>query len=304
MKVVVYVNNPKVPIWASVLKGFDRHGLEYVIRRPGQIENCDLAVIWGVRNRQAIVRAKRTLVVERGYVGDRFHYTSMGFDGLNGYAQFYNDNFDSKRWDNVFSEHMRPWRRNRNGHVLLLGQVPSDMSLAHINYRQWMVSVVSQLTRTGHSVKFRPHPKARWLLCPGVPVAGESTLKEAALSASYVVAFNSNSLVDCVLYGVPAVACDMGSMAYPVTGHDPLVNPPKPDRTKWAHKLAYTQWSPEEIARGDAWDRLKEGLNDKMASGFHFPRRVSSSPYSSWESHKGPPSRREREARAALGRRG
>ncbi len=31
----------------------------------------------------------------------------------------------------------------------------------------------------------------------------------------------------------------------------------QPDRTAWCKKMAYTQWLPEEIENGKAWEALK-----------------------------------------------
>jgi hypothetical protein len=38
-------------------------------------------------------------------------------------------------------------------------------------------------------------------------------------------------------------------MAWDVTGHE-LEMPPTPDRTAWAHALAWKQWSREEMESG------------------------------------------------------
>ena len=86
------------------------------------------------------------------------------------------------------------------------------------------------------------------------------TMDEALARAKWVVTYNSNAGVLATLAGIPTVTCHRGAMAWEVTGHDPLVCPPQPDRTAWTNRLAWTQWTDEEIARGDAWDHLRVGM--------------------------------------------
>lgn len=77
-------------------------------------------------------------------------------------------------------------------------------------------------------------------------------------NARLVVTFNSNSAVESVIAGVPAIAMDMGSMAWPVTAHmlEDVNSPVRCDRTQWAHDLAYTQWNLDEMRSGEAWAHL------------------------------------------------
>ena len=91
------------------------------------------------------------------------------------------------------------------------------------------------------------------------PVIG-GTLTEAIGNAAWVVTYNSNSAVDAVLAGVPSVSCDVGSMAWDVTGHDVAVKPPSPDRKEWAAKMAWAQWTDDEIESGRAWEAVQACL--------------------------------------------
>ena len=86
------------------------------------------------------------------------------------------------------------------------------------------------------------------------------SLADCLADARWVVTFNSNSGVDAVLAGVPTVAVDQGAMAWAVTGRDPTVQPPTPDRSTWAAELAWCQWTLDEIKKGVAWDHLRAGL--------------------------------------------
>jgi hypothetical protein len=218
---------------------------------------CDMLVLWGTRNRHAIDAQKRAggevCILERGYLGDRFAWTSVSFGGLlNGRATFRGQFGDASRWERHFTPLMKPWRENRDGYALLIGQVPGDQSIAGADIGRWYSETAGELKRLGHDVRFRRHPVAvqRGHRCsvPGVPIV-EGDLAEAIAGATVVVTFNSNTAVEAVLVGVPTISIDPGSMAWDVTSHN-LAEIVTPDRTAWAWALAWKQWRREEMESG------------------------------------------------------
>lgn len=237
--------------------GLRRHGWKTTIA-PAYAGGmrADLCVTWGVRRRDQHLRAMsegaEICVLERGYVGDRLHWSSVSFGGgLNGRALFRGPFSDGTRWGEHFAKYMQPWRQKPDGYVLVCGQVSGDCSLKGVDIDRWYADTIAELRAAGHDVRFRPHPlqgkPAPRLLPP---------LAEDLAGARYVVTFNSNSGVDAVLAGVPTVAQDEGSMVYSIAGHDRLAMPPTPYRTSWAHALAWCQWSREEMERGDCWEAV------------------------------------------------
>lgn len=192
--------------------------------------------------------------MERAYLGDRFKWTSLGWNGLNGFATFpdYPDDGGTR-----FKKHfqpLKPWKTDGRS-VLILGQVPRDMSLRGINMIPWYEKMASKAsTLYGLPVKFRPHPD---LKRKGIQqqVAGtsasEGTLEDALEDAAFCICWNSNSSVDAVINGVPCVVGDRGSMAYEVCSHD-IEKIIRPDREEWAARLAWKQWLPAEIESGEA----------------------------------------------------
>ena len=244
----------------AISAGLKRHGVSVDVRPPGNPAPCDLAVVWGVRKAREMESGRRALVLERGYVGDRMGmWTSVGFDGLNGRADFRNAGMDSARWDRLFAPYMSEGFEEGSGdYVLVMGQVDGDAALRGMSVERWARSVVAEIRRHGLPVRFRPHPKGRPVNA-GCEVAGGS-LSEALGRAMWAVTYNSNSGVDAILQGVPAVSMDPGSMVWSVTGRTSYQAPPQPDRSVWASEIAWTQWSLEEIRRGDAWDHLRGGL--------------------------------------------
>lgn len=242
--------------------GLRRHGVEPRMVATGERFDADVAVFWGHRRATAIEQQRRLgrhyVVLERGYVGDRFSWTSVGVDGLNGRARW-PDEADPSRWEKHFASFMNDWRPKGSGsYVLMMGQVPGDAALAGINVGRWMAQTVKKIRSvTDLPIKFRPHPNVP---PTGAPIGTTKLLGplDAALrGAAMVVTINSNSGVDAVLSGVPTVATDAGSMARPIAAEDVVFDPGRPDRSEWAHRMAWRQWTMDEIAGGAAWDKVR-----------------------------------------------
>lgn len=222
-----------------------------------------MAACWGWRmGRMIRGQGADVLVMERGYLGDRFSWTSLGWNGLNGYADFGNVPQDGgKRFEKYHGHLMKPWKTDGD-YVLVIGQVPGDASLKGQNMLPWYCKTAVQAGRNFNlPVVFRPHPMAmRKGLRMNIPSVRLHTgeLSHALERAAVCVTFNSNTAVDAVLAGVPTVALDRGTMAYSICSHDlgqPLV---RPDRWRWASELAWKQWSIDEIRSGDAIARFPQ----------------------------------------------
>lgn len=221
---------------------------------------CDLLVMWGVRRRDVIARHKEAggevCILERGYLGDRFAWTSVSFGGgLNGRGIFRGPHEDGSRFDKHFSKLLAPWNR-QEGYALIIGQVPGDQSIKAVNIDAWYSQTASALKKQGwQDVRFRPHPLAgRGRNGPSLNLMG-GNLSEALQGAGLVLTFNSNTGVESVLAGRPTVTMDQGSMAWDVAGHqvDEIVTP---DRTAWCNKLAWCQWTLDEIISGECQEAV------------------------------------------------
>jgi hypothetical protein len=247
-------------------KGLAKHGLacmSYASSPPPS----DLTVVWGVRHRPAVLTQKqsggRLLVMERAYLGDRFQWMSLGYDGLNGFADFCNDNVPSDRAKEYWPKLLQT-QTTRNGPAVIMGQVPGDASLRGMVFADWANIMVRKLKARGWPVVFRPHPlkmPEHKVECPYI----DGSLPDVLAQARLVVTYNSNSGVDAVVAGVPTVAVDRGSMVWGLASADVPAqsspsSPSELERQRWLEKIAYCQWLPDEIASGAAWDHLKQGL--------------------------------------------
>ncbi len=244
-------------------EGLVRHGIEAKQVVGFDPVDCDLAVFWGhnASKREIIAEQKEKgrhyLVMERGYFTDRFKWTSLGYNGLNGQADFCNVNSPPDRWES-HKYLMKPWNPGKD-YVLLIGQIPADSSCSHVNIQQWYVeSIMKTRAIQDLPIVYRHHPDYRNPSIPcGIDVIGGS-LEDCLKGAAYVITFSSTVGVDALLAGIPVVAVDPISMAWPLAGHSVKEVPPMSDRQQWAYDLAYTQWTEQEIRSGAAWAHLRQ----------------------------------------------
>lgn len=262
MKAAIYISRaPHHEAHAQAMaEGLARHNINTTFFSTAP-EPADFHVFWGWRVAENYRnKGYNILVMERGYIGDRFKWTSLGWNGLNGRATWNKPHDDGGRFNRNFSSLVCDYNSNRNGYALIIGQVPGDMSIKRVNMADWYNRAFLAMERKfgNGNVKFRQHPvaKQRGFASPFPSLDGD--LKDALAGAKIVVTFNSNTGVDALLAGVPTIACDHGSMAWPVANHgidDTRLE--VRDRRAWLNALAWKQWTLEEIASGFAWDCIK-----------------------------------------------
>lgn len=259
MKACIVARSAHQADWGGAFaEGLRKHGHTAEIRRDPS--EADLAVFWGVRREHDIARQKmaggQVCVLERGYLGDRFAWTSVSFGGgLNGHGQFRGPFADGSRWERHFAPLMRDWTE-RDRSAVIMGQVLTDMSLRGLDAKALWLGAASRLRPLGWDVRFRGHPLANGFGLPGIDSIGGS-LSDVLAQAGLVVTINSNAGVDAVLAGVPTISFDDRSMAWAVTGHE-TEDIIRPDRTAWAHAMAWKQWSLEEMRSGECWAAVGE----------------------------------------------
>ena len=258
--IVIYANRAAHQIRAAECfkRGLARHGLDSYITTPDAIRSCDLAVFWSYKWKGIITAQKSLkrdfLVLEAGYLdrldeyGQVKHF-SAGFNGLHGEAEFHVEHVPGDRAQQWISK-MRPWRTTKGRYWLIIGQCPGDANLHGLDIKLWALETARKLSGL---VYFRHHPLAGNGL--DLPSLG-GTLESDMSDAHAVITYTSNAGVDAVMAGIPTVALHPGSMAYEVASQN--FNAYRPDRTRWLEKLAYCQWSYDEIETGLAWEHLRQ----------------------------------------------
>lgn len=216
---------------------------------------CDVAVIFGgVKKSYPPTWSKRTildnhkgrslLMVESGFFR-RGEYYQIGWGGAAGHGDF-NTGPDTPldRFHAMQQDRLRPWRLRPNGPVIVCGQLPD---VDHIGWVQKM---------TQQYPTFRPHPKTDveiYRLPPDVRIDARP-LAEVFQDAKCLVTWNSTIATEAAIAGVPTIACDRGSMAWPVAGRFTLDFTPA--RAQWLAGLGYSQWTLDEMREGLPWKHL------------------------------------------------
>jgi hypothetical protein len=259
---LVIVANPRAEHQSrtarALVSGLARHGIgATIVPTIYHAQRKPLVCCWGWRaGKELRKRGSDVLVMERGYLGDRFQFTSLGWNGLNGYADFGSVQVDAKeRFERYFPHLLMPW--NSSGeYVVIAGQVPGDQSLRGMDLRPWYEKKAREAFHSfGIPVFFRPHPEAvrkghhKPLSFPDI----DGSLEQVISGARLVVTFNSNTSVDSILAGKPCLVGDQGSMAWDmaIKQFDSSLEEPE-GRLDWARELSCTQWLTEEISSGEA----------------------------------------------------
>lgn len=201
------------------------------------------------------------LVMERAYIGDRFAYTSLGWNGLNNYAEFpqYPDD-GGKRFKEIGGV-LKPWKKG-GGYILILGQVKGDASLQSKDIASWY----ARMAKSSYSIHklpvfFRPHPDSVKTGRGYINIRGfdniVGNLQDALEGAFFTVAYNSNSCLDSILNGIPCIAGDGGTMAWDLCSRS-LRDIDYPERGAIVNRISHTQWSEGEISQGDCLKKLMD----------------------------------------------
>lgn len=178
------------------------------------------------------------ILVDRCHYGDTDQWVALAKNGR-GYRAQWPDRRDPSRWER-YGQPILPYRQG-GSRVILCGQVGSYSPDWH-DEKHWYGSV--------NATHFRRHP------CGENPT-GLPEVKDWR-DAKCAVVLNSSIAIQTVLCGIPTITMDRGSMAWPVTGHtlDDIRIRYLPEREEWAHRLAWCQWSHDEIREGTPWDYI------------------------------------------------
>lgn len=186
------------------------------------------------------------LLVDRCSFGDPGTFVSLVRDGHGRRGDHrIPEHVDATRWER-HGVPVLPWRA-RGDEVILCGQTET-YSPHYRRVADWYAAVAAACSH------FRRHPAGR----PHAATDGVAVrLPESGSwdGCGRAVTLNSSVGVETVLQGIPTVTMDEAAMAWDVTSHR-ADESATPDRTAWLHRLAWTQWSYDEIREGVPWPRL------------------------------------------------
>ena len=192
----------------------------------------DVSILFGTTYWRGVEEEPGYLLVDRASVGDP-EYVQLVWDG-------HGKRGDHKAPDNVGDDRWRalnlPYPPDPvNGYLdtVICGQTET-YSPNWASLEDWYDSIPD-------ATHFRPHPKGN--NPTGLPA------KRGALGLDKYHVLNSSIAVEAILSGLHVQIHDAGSLAYGIG-----------ERASWAHWLAYTQWSWQEIAEGEPIRHLFEDI--------------------------------------------
>ena len=249
--------------------------------------NSDVTVIWSVlwqgkmRGYQSIweeCQKKNTPVVVLEVGGIKRNETfKVGINGVNREADFANQTFDGERWKKLNIE-LKPWRSTGDTIIICGQHHQSHQWRNNPTMNLWFEQQINEIRKhTDRPIVIRPHPRnptgfdiSKWKNVTKVlpqrdyNTVDDTDFKETLKQAWAVVNYSSNPAMMSVFNGIPVFVSEQ-SLCYDVgnTSLSNINNPAMPDRSNWANKLAYTEWTTEEIKQGLPWQRIKKRLKEK-----------------------------------------
>ena len=149
---------------------------------------------------------------------------------------------------------------SREGPILLIGNAPKSIKIIENNWSAKMAKAIRHHF-PDRKIIYRPKPGRPAEV--GVDHDGVSggPIDDAIRKASLVVCRHSNVAVDCCINGVPVVCQDGAASAiYPNRLEDYKDQPTRVQRQEFLERLAWWQWSINEIHAGKFWPWLESKL--------------------------------------------
>lgn len=270
--------------------GYDRVRATYDFTAPEPIVFC-----WGwgkAKEVRAVNPGAVICCLDHGYTLDRKQHINTGWSipsmrfGLNGFAEhpWVDDagiRLKHKGWDRELQA-PRLGPSGFHNKALVLGQVYGDaMIVDHVeDYGAWLRDLILRLTEEGWDTVFRPHPimVARGTADKYGNLGRRSpggSLADDLARCDMVAAMNSNGLVQGFMSGLETRAWNKGTMLSPLMT-EPGVPVSFNHRAQWAARLAFCQWSYEELDNG-TWAEynlpiMRRMVQDGTATPWHDRR--------------------------------
>ena len=272
------------PVFEAFIKSLQNAGEKVLINSD---DNCDVAVIWSIlwqgrmhgnRRIWETYQSKKKPVIVLEVGGIKRNVTwKIGINGVNREADFANQTFDGERWKKLNIE-LKPWRSTGDTIIICGQHHRSHQWRNNPTMNLWFEQQINEIRKhTDRPIVIRPHPRnptgfdiSKWKNVTKVlpqrdyNTVDDTDFKEKLKQAWAVVNYSSNPAMMSVFNGIPVFVSEQ-SLCYDVgnTSLSNINNPAMPDRSNWANKLAYTEWTTEEIKQGLPWQRIKKRLKEK-----------------------------------------
>jgi hypothetical protein len=245
-----------------------------IIREYGKLDKTsDINIHFGIKSRfkkntkfreLLMNNYKYNIIIEQGFL-NRKKYQSIGINGFSGLSKIKPTNCQKDRFDKL-NINVKDIVINNDGYILFCGQLPWDSQVQDINYNQYLNNIFNQLKKiTLKKIKFRFHPlyknkknkKYKINIPEYVEIDQHINLIDSIKEAFCIISYNSNSLVDSLLEGIPVITLSNISIIYDITENDinninNIYIPSKKIILQKLYDISYLQYSLDEFRDGTA----------------------------------------------------
>jgi hypothetical protein len=189
---------------------------------------------------------------------------------------YFFDQLDTAKWDRFAGWHnaaLKPWRTHGN-HILILCQRPKGFNM-FTDQEVWLDKTIKRIRKHSHRpIMIRMHPgdgarfkqieKIQKKYGTSVTISEHVNIRDALVNCWCTVGLNSTPNVVAAIEGVPGYIEDTTrSWATGIAFTDLALieNPPMPDRSDWAIRIANIHWSNDEVRSGKLWTAIKRYIS-------------------------------------------
>lgn len=183
---------------------------------------------------------------------------------------------EKNKWATYSAWHgaeLKPWRTDGK-HILIFCQRPKGFNM-FINQEDWLDNTIAKIRQfSNRPIMIRMHPgdgtrekqihKIQKKYGNTVSISMHENIRDALINCWCTVGINSTPNVVSAIEGIPGYVEDpLHSWAADIAFNDLklIENPPMPDRTKWAEKIANIHWSNHEVKTGKLWLAIKKYIS-------------------------------------------
>ena len=261
----------------------DIYDYTYIQWNDFKLVKADYAIMWNIAGYKpfTIYRQKikdfqkennnKLIVMEEGFLKRGTYYT-LSYDSIINFGNYpsYPNNNDRLNKLNLESNFVINYDNNPDKHILFCLQIFRDTQVNFLNYAQWAKDYILLIRKyTKRKIIIRKHPSDKtklfshyndWLKEKKFKnyEMSKNSLDDDFKNAYCVVALNSTVLVDAVLKSIPIIAGHYSSIVYEIAEKkikniNNLQKFSKENIINCLSKIAYKQWSLEEIKNGTAF---------------------------------------------------
>jgi hypothetical protein len=190
---------------------------------------------------------------------------------------YFFDKLDTTKWSTYSQWHgaeLQPWR-DQGQHILILCQRPKGWNMFGNDQDSWLEKTIDKIRKidTKRPIVIRMHPgdgsrfkqieklqKRYSDKTARIVISTQDNIREDLVDCWCTVGYNSTPNVVSLIAGIPGYVEDpVHSWANDIAFTDlsQIVDPPRPDRSEWIHKIANIHWSNEEVRTGKLWAAIK-----------------------------------------------